>query len=132
MGELQPIPAKALALIPRLASDADGERASTARLIERQLRAAGLDWHTIVERLKAEPPAPRIIYRDRPREEHGDPESWRDLARWCRDHDHGRLRPKERTFILDMCGRLIFGGTPTEKQAAWLRAIYARLRGTST
>jgi hypothetical protein len=55
------------------------------------------------------------------------PQSWRDLARWCRDHDGGRLSAAERKFVVDMANRLVLDGKPTEKQADWLRAIYARL-----
>jgi hypothetical protein len=125
MGELRPIPEKALLLIPRLASDADGERAATARLIERQLRAAGLDWHDLVTRLKAEPPAPRIIYRDRPT---GQPQSWHEVATHCRDYGRPVLTAKEMAFVRDMTARLVFGGEPTERQAEWLRAIFAKVR----
>lgn len=120
---LQPIPAKAFALIPRLASDADGEVVNTARAIERQLKAAGLDWHDLVAKLKSEAEPRR---RPAPPDT---PESWGDLAKWCRDNGAGRLSANETKFVNDMCRRLILGGAPTEKQAKWLRAIYAKLKG---
>lgn len=45
------IPEKVLLLIPRLSSASDAEVVSTARLIEKQLRSAGLDMHDLVKRL---------------------------------------------------------------------------------
>ncbi len=120
---LQPIPAKAFALIPRLASDADGEVINTVRAIERQLKGAGLDWHDLVSRLKSEiAPPPRPAPSDTP-------ENWGDLAKWCRDYGAGRLSAKEAKFVSDMCRRTIFGDNPTEKQGNWLRSIYAKLKG---
>lgn len=120
---LQPIPAKAFAMIPRLAIDADGEVVNTARAIERQMKAAGLDWHDLVAKLKAEA-EPR--HRPAPADT---PETWADLAKWCRDHGAGRLSVNETKFVNDMARRLILGGAPTEKQAKWLRSIYTKLKG---
>lgn len=120
---LQPIPAKAFALIPRLASDADGEVINTVRAIERQLKTAGLDWHDLVARLKAYAEPPR---KTKPPD---DPASWGQMATWCASKGFGRLTPKELTFVNDMARRLVFGGAPTERQATWLRAIYAKLKG---
>ena len=45
------IPEKVLLLLPRLASASDAEVVSTARIIEKQLKAAGLDMHDLVKRL---------------------------------------------------------------------------------
>ena len=107
-------------LIPRLATDHDGEVVATVRAIARTLSSAGLDWHDLTKAVTRDPEAV-VVDRDRK------PESWWEIAAWCRDNDRGRLNPKERQFVNDMCGRLIHGGEPTERQGSWLRAIYSRL-----
>lgn len=117
MTTLPAIPDKVLALLPRLASDADGEVIATARLIGRQLSVAGSDWHDLVARLKSSP----LHQSD------GEPRTWRDVAMWCaRFAQH--LTPKEARFVRDMANKLILDSNPTEKQAAWLRAIFAHLK----
>jgi hypothetical protein len=51
--------------------------------------------------------------------------SWHEIACWCRDH--GRPRDdRERKFIEEICVWTVHDGKPSEKQAKWLRAIYAR------
>lgn len=117
MPTLPALPDKVLALLPRLASDADGEVLATARLILRQLSAAETDWHDLVSRLKAS-----SISR-----EESMSSAWRDVAHWCAEHGE-TLSEKERSFVRDMANRLILGAKPTEKQAAWLRAIFAKLK----
>jgi len=39
-----------------------------------------------------------------------------------------RLHEHERQFVEDMVRWCVHGGTPTEKQAKWLRSIYVRVR----
>jgi hypothetical protein len=103
-------------LILLLSSDKDGEVVSAARAIGRVLAGAGLDFHDLANALGAE----EMVRCE--------PETWREVARWCRDNDHGRLTPDERRFVADMANRLVCGGQPSDKQSAWLRAIYTRLR----
>jgi hypothetical protein len=124
MSALAPIGPKLAKLIPLLSSDKDGEVVATARAIERTLRAEGCDWHDLASAVTREPET-RIIYINPPEPE---PRDWCELARWSRDHDDDRLNTKERSFVNDMANRLVCGGDPTEKQAAWLRSIYAKLR----
>jgi hypothetical protein len=124
MSALTPIGPKLAKLIPLLSSDKDGEVLATARAIERTLRAEGCDWHDLASAVTREPET-RVIYIKQPEPE---PKDWCDLARWCCDHDDDRLNPKERMFVADMASRLVCGGEPSERQAAWLRAIYARLK----
>jgi hypothetical protein len=112
-------------LVPRLATTHDGERLATVAAIDRTLRSAGLDWHHLAKAVAAEPPPARVVFVERPSRE---PETWEQIARWCRDHDDGRLKEHERKFAADMAARLIHGGQPTERQGAWLRALYAKLR----
>jgi len=125
MNALAPVALKLAKLLPLLASDKDGEVVATARAIDRTLRAAGLDLHALAARLNAET---RIVYRDPPQRE---PQTWSEVARWCRDHERGRLADHERKFIRDMAARLVCGGEPTERQGAWLRALYAKLRAAA-
>lgn len=124
MSALTPIAPKLAKLIPLLSSDKDGEVVATARAIERTLRAEGFDWHDLASVVTREPEM-RIIYIKPPERE---PKDWCELARWCRDHDDDRLNAKERGFVADMASRLVCGGEPSERQAAWLRAIYAKLK----
>lgn len=119
MGALAPVAPRLAKLIPRLATDHDGEVVATVRAIERTLRAAGLDFHTFAASIDKDS-TPLVS---------AEPNSWVEIARWCRDHDRG-LPAKEREFIRDMSARLVCGGSPSEKQANWLRAIYARLKAT--
>lgn len=116
MAALPVIPEKVLVLLPRLASDADGEVVATARQIGKQLKAAGTDWHDLVSRLG------RV-----PRHASDEPRSWGELAGWCAARSSS-LSPKEAKFVRDMVDRSVLGGTPTEKQGAWLRAIFAKLK----
>ena len=118
MNALAPIAPKLGKLILLLSSPHDGEVVSSARAIERSLKAVGLDFHALVGALVGEA-------------ELVEPQSWRELARWCRDHDSGQLSIKERAFVRDMTHRLVCDGKPTEKQAGWLRAIYTKLRGAN-
>jgi hypothetical protein len=113
-------------LLPMLSSDNDGEVVATVRVIDRTLQSSGVDFH-ILAKLVTEPKTV-VVWAGPEWDEEPVPQSWRDLARWCRDHDGGRLSTAERKFVTDMALRLVLSGKPTVKQAAWLRAIYARLQ----
>src|SRR5262245_52608210 len=104
-------------LIPRLASTHDGEVIATVAAIRRTLGSVGLDLHDLARIVATNLPdrAPRDDVRD-----------WGDLARWCRDHDGGRLTARERTFVAKMVTWCRWG-EPSERQAAWLCAIADRL-----
>jgi hypothetical protein len=108
-------------LLLMLSSDRDGEVVAAARLIGTTLRSAGADWHDLVAGLlaptsKRPPPPP-----------HDDANSeWRVMRGFCLNRDR-LLRSREHEFIIslgDWCGDL------TERQHAWLVAIYRRLGGT--
>ena len=124
MAALAPIASKIAKLIPRLASDHEGEVIATVRAIARTLEATGRDFHDLADAIGREPKRV-IIYRNWGP---GDPETWHELAMWLRDHDGGQLKPHERAFVRDMAGRLVMGGKPTDKQAAWLRSLHGRFR----
>lgn len=124
---LSPIAERLGKLIPRLATDQDGEVIATARAIGRTLQSAGLDYHDLAQAVVTEP-APVIVYRERAASP-SEPQCWSALARWCRVHDLGRLTPREREFVADMCAKLVLDAKPTDKQANWLRSLYAKLGG---
>jgi hypothetical protein len=118
MTALAPLSPKLSKLIRLFGSDRDGEALGAVRAAEQMLKGAGFDWHTLADTIAREP-------------EPEEPTTWHELARWCRDHDDGRLSAKERWFVSDMTARLVCRGEPSPKQAEWLRSIYARLqRGT--
>jgi hypothetical protein len=48
------------------------------------------------------------------------------MAIECRDHDDGRLSPREREFVEDMV-RWTARREPSEKQGKWLRMLYVRV-----
>ena len=115
------LPPKVALLIPLLGSDQDGEVLGAVRAIERTLKAAGCDWHDLVKVITSPPIAPvQPQPADMVRTPH-------DVAKWCARYA-SRLSDRERVFVHDMVGRLVWNGTATEKQSAWLRAIYVRLR----
>lgn len=123
MNDLSPILPKLEKLVPRLASGVDGEVLNAVRAIDRTLRGAGFDWHDFTAALvPALPPLEWPRWRS-------ETESWGDLAGWCRVNGHGRLSPKEAKFVAEMSRKLVLGGEPSPRQAEWLRAIYAKLKG---
>ena len=122
MAALSAIAPRLAKLIPRLATDHDGEALATVAAIRRTLESAGLDLHTLAEALGE--PAPEREPKAAPEP----PTTWSELAAWCRDIGASRLGARELEFVTNMSARLILGGAPTERQAAWLRAIYERLK----
>jgi hypothetical protein len=109
-------------LLLMLSSDRDGEVVSAARAIGRALHASGDDWHVLASRLTNPDakPKPDKAARDGHRAS-----DWRVMRGFCLDRDR-LLRPREHEFISslgDWRGRL------TERQHAWLVAIYQRLGG---
>lgn len=122
-------------LIPRLATDHDGEVLATVAAIRRTLEGAGLDLHALAAVLSDPSPAPRPkAPRRAPRKKKSKaPDPMAEVAIWCRDNEAGRLNPREREFIHDMIERLHLWGDLTEKQAAWLHVIHAKLqRGSAS
>ena len=124
---LLPIADKLGKLIPMLSSDRDGEKLAAIAAIERTLKARKLDFNDFARAI-TEPPPPRIIFVERDQDPAREPKTWEEIAKWCRDHNAGRLADHERKFVWDMAARLIRDGQPTDRQADWLRALYSRLR----
>lgn len=127
-------------LIPRLASDSDGEVVATVRAIQRTLKKHECDLHDLAalaaggsgggqksnangngsERRQQR----RKTTSDMP-EDHDD---WMEVATFCCDRA-GSLRSREAEFVEGMIDNLQQWGTPTEKQGRWLWDIYCRLGG---
>ena len=147
MTALAPIADKLGKLLRLLASDRDGEVVAAANAIKRTLANANLDIHALADGVEtgadkkfSEDDAKEIYQRafddgrraaekDQPITFHSVSEpSWHEIACACRDNDRGRLKDHERKFVLDMVRWTVRSGEPTEKQAKWLRAIYARMR----
>jgi len=125
MTALTVVAPKIAKLIPRLATDHDGEVLATVQAIRRTLAAAGLDLHDLVGALNGRPvdhsepePKPEPTVRE--------PQSWFQLCDICLDWPD-LLTEKEADFLQDIGPRLVMGAEPTEKQAAWMRAIYAKV-----
>jgi hypothetical protein len=145
MSDLTPVAAKIGKFLRLLSSDQAGEVIAAASAITRTLQAEGLDWHAIAEAVDgakkfSESDALEIYQRgfqkgrDASEAERGfhsvgedDHPSWHEIARECAAHPE-KLRENERDFVLDMQRWTVRYGEPTEKQAAWLRKIYCRVR----
>ena len=148
--DLASIASKLGKLIRMLSSSQDGEVLGAARAIVRTLANAGLDVHALAAGIgandkKFSEEEAREIYqhgvaegrRVAEQEQSGpffrnvnlnDEPSWHDIACECAAHS-ARLRDeREGKFVNDMVRWTVHGGEPTEKQAKWLRSIYARVR----
>jgi hypothetical protein len=143
---LAPIAGKLAKLIRLLASDKNGELVAAVHAIKRTLESGGLDMHALADGIEqsngkkfSEQDALEIYQRGvedgrRGAEQQapvsfstvGEP-SWNDVAREC-EATAAQLSPREQEFVRDMCSWTVNGGTPTEKQAKWLRSIWARVR----
>jgi hypothetical protein len=118
MTALAPIAPKIAKLIPLLSSDKDGEVLAATRAIERTLKSAGLDLHALAAAIGDPPPVPPEIL----------PTTQAEIAAWCVRHDNGFFEDRQRQFVIDMVRLLAAGATLTERQAGWLKILYARLR----
>jgi hypothetical protein len=145
---LAPVADKLGKLLRLLSSDRDGEIVGAARAIVRTLDGAGLDIHALAEGIGApadgkkkfsEADAAEIYRRGvedgkRAAESENigfrsvDEPTWHEIACDCAAHDDRLRDERERQFVRDMVRRTVRGGVPTEKQAHWLRAVYARVR----
>jgi hypothetical protein len=104
-------------LLLMLSSDRDGEVVAAARAIDRVLQSNKLDWHDLVKAICL--PAPAVHHRN-----DGEWRDWRDLLAFCTSHMK-RLSSREREFLRSIAR---WRGDLTEKQAAWLTAIFERVR----
>ena len=123
MSALAPILPSLSKLIPMLATDRDGELVAAVRAIRRTLKSAGLDLQHVVEAL--EKPERIIVVYGGSEPESGSP---RDILRWLRDEGGAFLSGREIEFVQSLATWIAVGRQPTEKQSAWLHAIYLRAR----
>ena len=146
MNALAPITGKLGKLVRLLGSDRPGEVIAAVAAIKRTLESASLDIHALADGIEecngkkfTEADAIEIYQRGvedghRAAEQNGalnfstvgEP-SWNEIARECAAHA-ARLQPRECSFVDDMVRLTVHGGEPTEKQAKWLRSIWARVR----
>lgn len=116
-----PVSQRLAKIVPLLASDKDGEVLSAARSILRVAAAAGCDVHCLATKVAA-------AFQDKvePLEALG----WRDLASEIAMHVDA-LDIAESDFLKNMMALARSGGQPTERQVAWLQAIYRRIHRRS-
>lgn len=130
MSALATIPPKVLLLLPRLASDQEGEVLATAKAIGKQLSAVGADWHDLVSRLTAEP-----AIHDQPHREyhHTTPDNSRllQMARFLRDSCAARLNARCDRFVVEMANALGAGRSISVKQRKFLMDLYAQHGGAA-
>jgi hypothetical protein len=99
---------------------ANGKQYSEAHLL--RARELGIAEGRELERREQNSPIFRNVNLD-------DEPSWHEIAIECAAHPHRMRSENEQHFVKDMVRRTVHGGEPTEKQAAWLRKIYARVGG---
>jgi hypothetical protein len=130
MSALIPVAEKLSKLIPRLATNHDGEIVATVAAIGRTLQSAGLDFHDLAAALREEPSPPEVVVPYRDREPDAQPpmgSDWISAACWCRDADDGRLTPWERSFVRSLLDQLRRKPRPSARQARVLNDIFRRL-----
>jgi hypothetical protein len=122
MTALATVAPKLAALLPRLASDHEGEVVATVRALRRVLAGAGLDLHDLAAAVThgpqpAEQPAPSAA---------PDPHDWRRAAAWCANRADW-LSDAEHAFVATLARGEWKRPNLTPKQAEWLADIMARL-----
>jgi hypothetical protein len=102
-------------LIRLLGSDQDGEVVAAARALRRTLASVDADFHSLAATIERS--TPEVSNRG---------QYWRDMARWLINESGAHLTPKEQAFVCDMA---TWPGELTDRQEAWLRAIFERASG---
>ena len=103
-----------------LGSDRPGEIAAAAAAVNRELKAAGTDFHALADVVDRTP----LIPHQTPSTPHNDTRAGRATRDWCASHDEC-LTPRELEFILDLG---YWHGHPTKKQMDWLLLIERKIR----
>jgi hypothetical protein len=134
-----------------LASDSDGEVVNAGRTIVRILKSIGLDIHDLADRLGDKQSNGQKLFTELQAKEiyfcgfedgrheaeknarapafHSvDGPTWHEIACACAAHPERLRDDREKEYVEDMVRRLVHGGEPSERQANWLRKIYARRR----
>lgn len=126
MTELPPdLTARLPKLLPRLASNHDGEVVATVAAITRTLEAGGHDLHDLAAHL-TEPSRIVIVHRDRPTD--APPPDASDTIAWCLNEGAERMSEWEDSFVRSLARQVAGGRPPSPKQAAVLDDIAARIK----
>ena len=123
-------------LLPRLASDQNGEVAAVAAAISRTLKAAGHDLHDLAAHIAAEPRTV-VVYKERPAEPQHPP-SWsaaygaasprgRDREQVAQCQQSKRLSTWETGFLASLAQQLANGRNLTPRQRETLDGISAKM-----
>lgn len=123
-------------LLPRLASDQNGEVAAVAAAISRTLKAAGHDLHDLAAHIAAEPRTV-VVYKERPAEPQHPP-SWgaaygatsprgRDREQVAKCQQSKWLSTWEIGFLASLAQQLANGRNLTPRQRETLDGISAKL-----
>ena len=128
-------------LLPRLASDQQGEVAAVAAAVTRTLRAEGCDWHDLAAHV-AEGPREIVVYREHAPQPGPSPfntGAWRQAYRprsmgsyrervfRCQNASAGRLNEWEAGCLLSVCRQLECGRTLSARQIGILGTIEQKL-----
>jgi hypothetical protein len=119
-------------LLGMLGSAHAGERSAAGLKANELVRGMGLTWSEVFTRIMS---APATDSRNNGRNGGGGrhnshnsgDDDWRTMREFCARHS-GRLRPRELEFVIDLGD---WRGDLTQKQSAWLTAIFARLKHTT-
>jgi hypothetical protein len=124
-------------LIRLLSSEHDGEVLAAVHALRRTLQGAGGNFNTLAEVIEKSgggisEAAMRKLYdagfeAGQAASFHtmDTVPSWHEIACHCRNQRKARDE-HEQKFVEDMCRRTVHGGPLSERQASWLRKIYAR------
>jgi hypothetical protein len=140
-------------LVRRLSSPLDNEVVVTARILERTLKANGLDLHTIADPLEA--PNGKPLPEDQKQRiwdaafaagvqaaenrQHGTDDfigtdgkpTWQAVALFLQRNRH-RLNPRVHEFIDKMAAQTVWDEEPTERQHKFLHSLFFQLGGKIT
>ena len=122
---------KVALLVPRLASDFEGEVFATVRAISRTLAGGGGDLHDLAEVIRTERqpvrvPPPNSTYRPRPPGPPSTPTSdWRTIRSHCEFRGYGPLSERDIEFLDGLAAANRQHLSP--RQQAWLGDIKAKL-----
>jgi len=135
MNEFASIAPKLGKLLRLLSSNSDGEVVATVRAIQRTLEGDGFDGRADRGSKRQALQRSRCPRNLSTRRRSGfrsidalDEPTWHEIALECAAHENRLFGEREKQFVEDMVRRTVHGGEPTEKQAAWLRKIYSRVR----
>src|SRR5262249_26239433 len=127
-------------LVRLLSSDKPGEVIAATQAINRTLKNNGCDIHALADSIgdgKLSEADMRKLYdagfaagakSAKGASFHNVEPTWHEIATECAGNPRYLRGDREVQFIKDMCRRLVHGDEPTQRQAQWLRDIYARIR----